>query len=113
MLLSLPPVILGQVSIITHHNDLGRTGQNLNETVLNTTSVNTNYFGKLFTRTVDGDIYAQPLIVSNLMIGGITRNVVYVATMHNSIFAFDADDRTGSSTVLAHSQPELINTQCG
>jgi hypothetical protein len=81
-----------QVSVLTQHNDNSRSGQNLNETTLNTSNVNVSNFGKVFFRTVDGDIYAQPLLVSNLAIQGQTRNVLYVATEHNSVFAFDADD---------------------
>jgi hypothetical protein len=81
-----------QVSVLTQHNDNSRSGQNLNETILNTSNVNVSNFGKVFFRTVDGDVYAQPLLVSNLAIQGQTRNVLYVVTEHNSAFAFDADD---------------------
>ncbi|MBN9387597.1 MAG: hypothetical protein J0I20_06045 [Chloroflexi bacterium] len=84
-------------SVLTQHNDTNRTGANLQETILNVSNVNSNSFGKLFTRTVDGGIYTQPLYVPYLTIGGRTRNVVYVATQNNSVYAFDADDPAASS----------------
>ena len=58
----------------------------------NTSNVNQSSFGKLFYRTVDGSIYAQPIYVPGLTIQGATHNVVYVATEHNSVYAFDADN---------------------
>ena len=87
----------GQVAVTTHHNDTSRTGQNLNESVLNISNVNVNAFGKLFSRTVDGQIYAQPLYVPNLSVAGQIRNVVYVATQNDTVYAFDADDPNASS----------------
>src|SRR5262249_39603171 len=68
------------------------TGANLNETVLTTSSVNASQFGKLFEHAVDGDVFAQPLYVPSLtMADGTVHNVVYAATMHNTVYAFDAD----------------------
>jgi hypothetical protein len=88
----------GQVSVLTQHNDNSRTGQNPQETILNTSTVNVHNFGKLFSLPVDSNIYVQPLYVPNLTIGGTTRNVVYVATAQNSVYAFDAD--AGNATPL-------------
>ncbi|MCD9022921.1 cadherin-like beta sandwich domain-containing protein [Cohnella silvisoli] len=85
----------GHIDITTQHNDNARTGANLLETSLNTSNVNVEQFGKLFSIPVDGHIYAQPLYLSNMDIGGKTRNVIYVATMHNTVYCFDADDPAG------------------
>jgi len=86
------PALMGQVSVLTEHYNTSRTGANMQETVLNTSNVNMANFGKLFAQTVDGYIYAEPLYVPNLTIAGKARNVVFVATEHNSVYAFDADD---------------------
>src|SRR5215471_4202586 len=84
------------VNVLTYHNDFARTGQNTNETVLAPSNVGTNTFGKLFAYPVDGQLYAQPLYVSGLNIPGLgTRNVVFVPTMHDSVYAFDADSNMG------------------
>jgi outer membrane protein assembly factor BamB len=80
-------------SVLTQHNDAARTGANLQETELTPFTVKTN-FGKLFSRGVEGQIYAQPLVVSGIEIPGKgVRDVVYVATMENKVYAFDADRR--------------------
>src|SRR6188472_504599 len=79
-------VVQAQVNVLTQHNNLKRTGWMRNETVLNQSNVNKNRFGKIFTRKVDDQIYAQPLVVSNLTINGKQRNVVIVATVNNSVY---------------------------
>jgi len=82
-----------QVNVLTYHNDNSRTGQNINETVLTTSNVNVNTFGKIFTRPVDDQLYAQPLYVAGVNIPSKgTHNVVYLATTNDSVYAFDADD---------------------
>lgn len=85
-----PPVT---VAMLTHHNDNSRSGENLNESILNTANVNTNTFGLLYTRPVDDQIYAQPLIATNVTIPGQgAHNLLIVATVNNTVYAFDADD---------------------
>ncbi len=85
-------VATAQVSVYTRSYDNARTSANLNETILTPANVNANTFGKLFTVPVDGEPYAQPLYVANLAIAGGTHNVVFVATMLNSVYAIDADN---------------------
>lgn len=77
--------------VYSYHNDLARDGANNQEYVLTPANVNSASFGKIFSCTVDGAIYAQPLWVANLTIAGKQHNVVFVATEHDSLFAFDAD----------------------
>lgn len=85
-------MVHAQKSVLTQHNDLNRTGWYDNETILNKNNVRQGSFGKLFTRTVDDQVYAQPLVKLNLAIPGVgQKNVVFVATVNNSVYAFDAD----------------------
>ncbi|HUJ71356.1 MAG TPA: hypothetical protein VLZ30_03875, partial [Verrucomicrobiae bacterium] len=85
----------GQVSVLTYHNDLARTGQNLEESILIPASVSSSRFGPLFSDKVDGQVYGQPLYVPGLQIPGKgLHNVVFVATQHDSVYAFDADRRS-------------------
>jgi hypothetical protein len=82
-----------QVSVTTWQYDLARTGANTQETTLTPANVNAASFGKLCAYQVDGQIYAQPLYVPGLTINGAARNVVFVATEHDSVYAFDAECR--------------------
>ena len=75
----------------TYHNDLARDGANTKEYALTTSTVSTSTFGKLFSCPVDGAVYAQPLWVANMTLSGAKHNVVFVATQHDSLYAFDAD----------------------
>ncbi|MGH2647177.1 MAG: discoidin domain-containing protein, partial [Ginsengibacter sp.] len=87
-----------QTNVVTQHNNLDRTGWNNTETILNTKNVKPGFFGKLYTRAVDDQIYAQLLIVKNVAIPSIgNKNIVFAATVNNSIYAFDADSANVTS----------------
>jgi hypothetical protein len=78
-------------SVLTYHNDAGRTGQNLEEGLLRLDNVSPEKFGKVGFLATDGLIDAEPLYVPNVSIAGHPHNVVFVATEHDSVYAFDAD----------------------
>jgi autotransporter-associated beta strand protein len=90
------------VSVLTYHNDNARTGLNSQETILNPSDVNVATFGKLFTLSVDGKVDATPLYLPAVAIPSQgTHNVLYVATEHDSLYAFDADN----GAILWHDGP--------
>lgn len=86
------------INVVTYHYDNGRTGQNIQETILNPANVNANKFGKLFSQPVDGQVYAQPLELQDVQIPGLGQhNVLYIATEHDGVYAFDADNNSGAN----------------
>jgi hypothetical protein len=89
-----------QIDVLTNRYDGQRTGANLTETTLTPANVNVNHFGKLYSYPVDGAVYAQPLYVSGVPIQGTARNVLYVATMNDKLYAFDADSASPSALWL-------------
>lgn len=112
-LLAVPP-LAAQIDVLTHRYDNARSGANLKETVLKKNNVKNGNFGKLAFRIVDGNIYAQPLIVSQAKIANRQNpvNVAIVATEHNSVYAFDADD-TSPDQSGQESQKALWHTGPG
>ncbi|PYX03223.1 MAG: hypothetical protein DMG85_20110, partial [Acidobacteria bacterium] len=103
-----------QVNVVTYHNDNARTGVNANEMLLTPSNVNKNNFGKLFTQDVDGIVVGQPLYLSNVSIPGSgMHNVVYVATQHDTVYAFDADDNKGIVNAQPLWQVSFINPAAG
>ena len=100
-----------QVNVLTHRYDAARDGQNLNETLLNSTNVNQTQFGNIFTLNVDGWVAAQPLYMQGLNLGGLgTHDVLFVSTMHDSVYALDADNLNGSAPLW---QTSFINPSAG
>ena len=92
-----PSILAAQPGVVTYHNDNARTGQYLNEVLLTPTSLKAGAFGKRYFLALDGAVYAQPLYLSRVKIAGKGfHNVLFVATSHDSLYAFDADDESGS-----------------
>lgn len=90
----LPLSVLAATNVLTWHNDDARTGQDLTETQLSPTNVNSTNFGKLFQINVDGKVDAEPLIVSHVAIGNGVHDIVIIATEHDTVYCCDADDGT-------------------
>ena len=104
----------GTVSVLTYHNDDVRDGVNSNEATLNLSNVNSQQFGKLAALAVDGQVYAQPLYVPNLTIGGVQHNVVFIATENDTVYAFDGDGLSDSPLWSKHlGTPVSVNDQEG
>jgi hypothetical protein len=101
------------INVLTNHYDVARTGANTNERILTTSNVNTASFGLKFKVEVTGRIYGQPLYVSGLTIGGSVHNVVYVATEHNMVYAFDADTGTTLWSAGPIETPVILGTGAG
>jgi hypothetical protein len=96
VLASSPIALQAQIDIVTNRYDGARSGANRSETTLTAANVNASQFGKLYSYPVDGAVYAQPLYVRGVTIQGILRNVLYVVTMNDRVYAFDADRASSS-----------------
>ncbi|MEP6883457.1 MAG: pyrrolo-quinoline quinone [Gammaproteobacteria bacterium] len=99
--------------VLTYKNDLNRSGHNLSESTLTLTNVASATFGLLRTLAVDGKVDAQPLYVSKLAVSGASHNVVFVATEHDSVYAFDADTGTALWHVSLLSTGESLSDTHG
>jgi hypothetical protein len=103
--------------VFTYHNDLSRDGVNSQEYALNTSTVKAATFGKRFACAIDASAYAQPLWVANVAIGGGTHNVLIAATVHDTVYAFDADaspcQTDWSKSLLASGETWVNNMDVG
>jgi hypothetical protein len=110
--------ISGGTPVLMHHNDLAGDGANLNEITLTPANVNKANFGRKYALPVDGQIYAQPLYVPGLAVGGATHNVVFAATQNDSVYAFDSDSgtqlwRVSLGTAVSNNDPEGVQPTLG
>ena len=105
----------GQTNVLTYHNDVARTGQNLDETLLTPANVNSTNFGKLGFMSVDGLVDGEPLYLSNLTVAGASHNVVFVVTESDSVYAFDANSfsQLWHVSVLPSGETPSDNRGCG
>jgi hypothetical protein len=123
ILLLVPLRLLAQINVTTNRYDQARTGANLVETKLTPANVTSSTFGLLYSYPVDGAVYAQPLYVSAVTVNGVRRNVLYVATMNDKVYAFDADspsatplwmrDFTNPPTVTAVAMKDILPVNTG
>jgi outer membrane protein assembly factor BamB len=106
--------LTGAPDVTTFHYNVARDGLNPQESILTQSNVNSAQFGKIGFDTVDGKVDAQPLYLGNVMIGGQQHNVLYVATEHASVYAFDADTGTQlwKTSVLGSTETTSDNHNC-
>jgi hypothetical protein len=100
-------------AVVTDRYDNLRSGANMAETQLTTSNVNTNQFGLLFARAVTGVVYGQPLYAGGIAVGGVKHNVVYVATAHDMLYAFDADSPSASAPLWSRSLGPALTIGAG
>jgi hypothetical protein len=100
--------------VTTYHNDIARTGQNLTETELTQANVNSQAFGLLRNLMVDGKVDAEPLYLSQLAVAGTNHNVVFIATEHDLVYAFDSDTgaQLWSASLLFSGETTSDNRGC-
>jgi hypothetical protein len=101
--------------ITTFHDNNSRDGLNAQETILTLSNVNSTQFGKVGFDAVDGKVDAEPLFLAGVNAGGSTRNVLYVATEHDSVYAFDADSgaQIWKASVLGSGETTSDDRSCG
>ncbi|HEY8076736.1 MAG TPA: hypothetical protein VIF62_21570 [Labilithrix sp.] len=105
------------VDVLVHRYDLGHSGVQSKETILGPQTVASTAFGLRATFPVDGSVYAQPLVVSNVTLGGQLRDILLVATQHDSIYAFDASGKEPAplwqTTLLGDGETTVPTTDVG